>query len=335
MADQMDQIAEEIANSEVKLAKVQSELDMLEVLKNREAQMRKDVKRLTERIAELRKSADDVEKEGEFMQKPVEVAVPLETKIQQKRVEAEKDPAKERMNKMRNINKKLQQIDKLKLKDAESLDDEAQAKVKSEAGLRKKLAALEAGEDPESDDEPAPAAAAPKQAPQAAAAPPAQAEAEGVALPADAEERKKKIKALQKKLREIEQLKTKEGSLDAQAKAKRDSEQKLAQELAALEAGSSVFVYDEAAAFTQHKIEMEKQLKKLQKKVEQIETLKGKDNLDADMEAKLKAEPEIKKELRDLEKDIKEMNEKERQRVANRLGWQDEAKPKGKAKSKK
>jgi len=314
-----ENLATEIAKAEHKRAEAQDQLDLLDVLKAKEATLRSDVRRYTARIAELRESVDDTINAGEFYEKPVEVATDvIEAKITEARKVLEKSPAERRLASMRSINKKLQQIDKLKAKGG-LLDPEAEAKVKSEASLRKKLAALEAGENPESDGDVEP----PQQSNQGAPAEEEQ-DGEGVELPSDPEERKKKIKALQKKLREIEQLKQKGGLLDKQAKAKRDSEQHLIQELAALESGKSVFVLDEAALFSAHKLELEKQVKKLQKKMAQIAELKGKTDLDADMQAKLDSAEMTGKELHDLQTDVGEMNKKERERVAARLGWQEE-----------
>jgi len=318
MAD-FENVAIEIAKAEHKLAEAQDQLDQLDVLKAKEATLRSDVRKYTAKITELRGSVDDTINAGEFFEKPVEVEPEvIEAKITEARKELERDPAQVRLASMRAINKKLQQIDKLKLKPG-PLDPEAEAKVKTEPALRKKLAALEAGRDSESDGD-ADEAEPPQQEK------PAEQEQveEGVELPSDPEERKKKIKALQKKLREIEQLKQKGGLLDKQAKAKRDSEQHLIQELAALEEGKSVFALDEAALFAAHKLELEKQVKKLQKKIAQIAELKGKTDLDEEMQAKLDSEAVTGKELHDVQTDVAEMNKKERERVAARLGWQEE-----------
>jgi len=304
-------ICKELALATKKLEEAQDQLDQLDVLKAKEAQLRKDVIKYTTRVEDLTTQAEGVVKEGEFMQKPVTVA-PLAAKVEEARIELDKDPAKVRQNRMRAINKKLQGIEKLKAKDG-PLDEEAAKKVKTEPALRKKLAALERGEDPDSDAEEEPQG--------------------GVELPSDPAERQKKIKALQKKLREVEALKQKGGMLDAQAKIKRDSEQHLIQELSALESGASVFVLDEAALFAAHKFELEKQVKKLQKKITQIAELKAKPSLDDDAQAKVDGEKDTKKELKDLEADVAKMNEVERKRVADRLGW--EAEKKGKKNGKK
>lgn len=304
-------ICKELALATKKLEEAQDQLDQLDVLKAKEAQLRKDVIKYTARVEDLTTQAEGVVKEGEFMQKPVKVA-PLAVKVEEARIELDKDPAKVRQNRMRAINKKLQGIEKLKAKDG-PLDEDAAKKVKTEPALRTKLAALERGEDPDSDAEEEPQG--------------------GVELPSDPAERQKKIKALQKKLREVEALKQKGGMLDAQAKIKRDSEQHLIQELSALESGASAFVLDEAALFAAHKFELEKQVKKLQKKITQIAELKAKPSLDADAQAKVDGEKDTKKELKDLEADVAKMNEVERKRVADRLGW--EAEKKGKKNGKK
>jgi len=244
---EIDNIAAEIATAEKKLEEVQGQLDQLDVLKAKEAVLRRDHVKYTARVAELRKGAVDEIGAGEFYNKTVEAAPSLEEKIEEARIEQERDPEAERQSKMRAIKKKLQQIDKLKLKD--DLEDEAKAKVANEPTLRKHLAALEAGEDPDTFEMP-----------------------EAPAEPMD------------------------------------------------------------MAAFAQKKDDLQRQQKKLQKKVAQIDELKKKsaDALDADGQAKLASEAATKKEMGAVEKEIGKMNKQERERVADRLGWKEE--PKGKKK---
>mmetsp|Transcript_102702 Transcript_102702/g.257476 ORF Transcript_102702/g.257476 Transcript_102702/m.257476 type:complete len:666 (-) Transcript_102702:46-2043(-) len=174
--------------------------------------------------------------------------------------------------KLRNLRKKLAQIDKLKEKDQAELDDAAREKVASEPSLRKEADELakqiSAGGAPPPAAAPASAAAEPKTAPRAqmaaeqkpapaaakpevAAAKPAAASAGAPAKakiaavepsppsapPADAE---KRIKNIKKKLQQIDKLKQRaaEGeALDPEAQQKVESEAELKREVAALEAG--------------------------------------------------------------------------------------------------
>jgi len=154
---------------------------------------------------------------------------PLEER-RQARAMADAD-AVEIEKKIRAVRKKLTQIEKLKEKT--DLDPAALEKVASEPGLMQELAVLEArlaGE-----PEPvaaAPPAAAPTEVQVAAPAP------EPVTVPAlSPAEQEKRLKALRKKLKQIEQLKEKGGELDADAREKVASEAALLAEVAALERG--------------------------------------------------------------------------------------------------
>lgn len=227
--------------------------------------------------------------------KPKEEAVPLD-----------KDEAQKRM---RNINKKLQQIAKLKEKGNE-LTPEELGKVRGEPKLLKELACLKNGEAYESDGE------------------------EPVStfkgLPTDPAEVEKKVKALKKKLEQIDALKkkAKSGVLDADAKAKIDSEHMIKQEIAALEAGENKIEFKEKSLDEQlqehqeQKHELERRMKAIKKKLDQVATLKKKDegSLDNDAKQKLAGEKDLKKELSEVEKKVGELNKKERERVAARVG---------------
>jgi len=250
-ASEIDSIASEIATATKKLENVQSQLDQLDVLKAAEPTLRRDLVKYTARVAELRKGGDEEIAAAGFYNKTEEVTGTLEEKIEEARVEQDRDPEAERKSKIRAIKKKLQGIDKLKLKD--DLDGDAQSKVANEPTLRRQLAALERGEDPD---------------------------------------------AL-----EPEEKDTKDVDIDQEK-------------------------------FAADKLELQKQLKKLQKKVEQIDALKAKsaDALDADGRAKIASEAATKKEMGAVEKEIGKMNKIERERVANRLGWKEEAKSKPKKK---
>eukprot|EP00443_Scrippsiella_acuminata_P037677 CAMPEP_0115348614 /NCGR_PEP_ID=MMETSP0270-20121206/95495_1 /TAXON_ID=71861 /ORGANISM="Scrippsiella trochoidea, Strain CCMP3099" /LENGTH=637 /DNA_ID=CAMNT_0002770589 /DNA_START=14 /DNA_END=1928 /DNA_ORIENTATION=- len=152
--------------------------------------------------------------------------------------------------KLRNLRKKLAQIDKLKEKDQAELDDAAREKVASEPSLRKEADELAKQSQPEaplrrqqhqqvlqqSQKLPAKPAAA-------SAGAPAKAKIAAVepsppsAPPADAE---KRIKNIKKKLQQIDKLKQRaaEGeALDPEAQQKVESEAELKREVAALEAG--------------------------------------------------------------------------------------------------
>jgi len=134
---------------------------------------------------------------------------------------------------IRNLNKKLGQIQKLKEKDADSLDADARSKLESESALLAEVKALERQLKNGGAPEPAPAAA--KAAPAAAAPQEPAAPAEPPAEPVDKE---KRVKQIRKKLAQIEKLKEKGGSeLDSEALSKVNAEAELMAELAALEGG--------------------------------------------------------------------------------------------------
>merc|ERR1711920_128113 len=174
--------------------------------------------------------------------------------------------------------------------------------VASEPSLRAEIAALERGEvyDPEKAPE-VPETFSPQE--------------NRIELPTDPAEVEKRVKNLKKKIQQIETLKEKGGVLDADAKAKIASHRKLVQEVAALERGDSEVVFDEL-------VEAQKRMKAIKKKLDAIAKLKESNNLDADGQAKLANEKALKKELHEVEKEIGEMNKKERDRVAQRLGWE-------------
>jgi len=77
------------------------------------------------------------------------------------------------------------------------------------------------------------------------------------------------------------------------------------------------------------KIELERKVKAINKKLESIAKLKGESALDADGKAKVASEGALKKEQGALTFQIGELNKKERERVAARLGWEAEQKKKG------
>eukprot|EP00747_Dinoflagellata_sp_TGD_P184847 gnl/TRDRNA2_/TRDRNA2_40873_c0_seq1.p1 gnl/TRDRNA2_/TRDRNA2_40873_c0~~gnl/TRDRNA2_/TRDRNA2_40873_c0_seq1.p1 ORF type:complete len:310 (-),score=135.28 gnl/TRDRNA2_/TRDRNA2_40873_c0_seq1:109-969(-) len=150
----------------------------------------------------------------------------------------------ERKKRIKALTKKLQQIEKLKQKDPSELDPEAKEKVASEGRLLKEVACLERGEEyvPEPDPVPEPAKQAEQEQAEEEQAPSGKNAAGVVKLPTEPAEVEKMKKQLRKKLKQIEDLKLKD-NLDPEAAAKVASEEKLSQELAALERGDSEFVY--------------------------------------------------------------------------------------------
>lgn len=230
----------------------------------------------------------------------------------------------ERNHRIKALNKKLKQIEKLKAKGG-ALDPEAAAKVASEPELRRMVAALEAGEDPatvlersednkekveetkEEEIKEEPKEEEPKEE---------EPKKEEKPLPTDPKDREKRLRTLRKKLQDIERLKGKDGALDAEALAKVDSEQMYLQEVAALEAGDTVFVFDEEAAALAKKNDDEKKLKRLNKKLEQIQELKNKGTaLDSEELAKVESEQSVRKEVQQLQAQLGTANKQEHERV--------------------
>eukprot|EP00933_Yihiella_yeosuensis_P076160 TRINITY_DN8579_c0_g4_i1.p1 TRINITY_DN8579_c0_g4~~TRINITY_DN8579_c0_g4_i1.p1 ORF type:complete len:256 (+),score=129.55 TRINITY_DN8579_c0_g4_i1:71-838(+) len=233
------------------------------------------------------------------------------------------------------LNKKLKQIETLKEKDEASLDDAAREKVASEKALKQEVKSLEA-------QLKSGAATAPKAAPKAAAAagyaaakaPVAAAAPAEPAAPAAAEpqqlsdeDKAKRIKAINKKLRDIDRLREKgTENLDAEAKAKVAAEAALQNELAALEgrAGDVVVLGEDGApANDPHRSmrskaleppppdiiiycddETEKRFKALQKKLRDIGKLREKppEQLDKLQKDKLTQEEGLIKEIQDIRK---------------------------------
>jgi len=155
--------------------------------------------------------------------KPFDEAQDTEVQAEVEAREAAKAPGRatlptdeaEREKRLRVLHKKLQQIADLKRKEAE-LDDEAKAKVASKWRVRQEIAALESGgmevvfTGPTEEDL-----------------------IEEVT--AKKIELEKKLKAARKKLTQIEALRSKGGELEADARAKVDSEGALRKDLGALE----------------------------------------------------------------------------------------------------
>jgi len=281
-----------------KIAELEQKLEEIEALKAVEPKLRQELHAQREKLAQC--ASDDGE-EPEQPEQPVEPEGP--------------DPQK----RMKALNKKLKQIAELKAKGGD-LDPAAAAKVAGEAKILREISAIKAGKEfDEAED-------AAMEAEEAAKAP------QRVDLPADPAEREKRLKALNKKLQQIADLKKKEAELDDEATAKISSKWRVKQEIAALESGDVEVVFtgpteeDQIEEATIKKIELEKKLKAVRKKLTQIETLKSKDGeLEADARAKVDTEGVLKKELGALERQLGVLNRAERERVAKKLGWEEEA----------
>lgn len=320
----MSNFAAQIAEAEHKLVDVEAKIDEIEALKVLEPKLRREAAALTAKIAELREGGDAEtwHKAGKAADEEEEAAPVPQPKAHP--VKPRLTAADERAAKMKALNKKLKQIEGLKGKDG--LDADQQAKVASEPKLRKQLAAVEAGQTyVDSDEEKEVAAPANFKK----VAEPEDDTAKTIKLPTDAAEVDKRKKALKKKLDQISKLKEKGGALDADAKEKIAGEDRINQELEALEAGADEVTFVEKGP-DDFKIDLEKKIKAINKKLESIEKLKKEDNVDADGKAKIAAEAALKKEKGDLTFQIGELNKKERERVAARLGFEAESKKKGK-----
>lgn len=236
--------------------------------------------------------------------------------------------------KIRALNKKLKQIDGLKEKDASLLDDAAREKIDQEVQIRKEIKMLEA-QLVGGASVTAPAA---KQEP-VVEAPPAQESVEEEEEQAELtpEEKEKKMKAIKKKLAQIDKLKEKDPkTLDPEAKAKVASEASLLADLDLLEgkvrvpevkaaAAGNGYVSAEAPVVGKdpHKKarekaleappgdisihideDTEKRFKALQKKLRDIGKLHEKDKLDKLQEEKLTAEPGLINELVEIKSKV-------------------------------
>lgn len=315
----------EIPELVTKLELVRGQLAYLEDLKRKEHSLRKEEAEIAARLEELQsaheffgngKGDDGWDTVPKKRTKPMTFSSPAVNSIMR---DAPGGPEDARKKRLKALNKKLAQIAELKKKGPSTWDDEQQAKVKSEGMLLKEKAALEAGQEWDSeaeDDDP---------------------EDEGRrALPEDAAEREKRVKVLQKKLKQIAELRDKPSSeLNAEARQKIAGEIKLKQELAALEGGEAEVVYDETEVKTAEKVEVEKKLKAVKKKVAQIASLKESkqaSDFTEEEKAKVAAEKALKKEISELEHKISTINKEERDRVAERLGWEvEQSKKKKKA----
>jgi len=342
----------DIMEAEAKLRSVQEELDMIDVMKAQEKQLRQDEASLIAKIADLEEAMQADKSEQHFFgsaQEEEQLSPDAKSKPK-KEVEPPKGPTapvqrdaeSEKKAKMKALNKKLQQIEKLKQKPAAELDADGKKKLSAEPKLRKKLDAIARGEEYEDSDAeqepsveaaPTPASTLPFTPPAVKEEPPEASEhgddeAISMQLPTDPAEVEKRTRTLKKKLQQIAKLKGK-GELDAEAASKVATEYRLVQELEALEQGKDEVIFEEPAKQTDEdiKFDLEKKMKAVRKKLDQIKTLKEKDgDLDADAKAKVESEAALVKEENALAQKIAVFAKAERARVAERMGWEDEAK---------
>jgi hypothetical protein len=230
-------------------------------------------------------------------------------------LQAEDGEMDERKKRMKALNKKIQQIDALKKKGGD-LDEDAAAKVASESELRHELQCLEQEKEYVPADK-------------RTAWPPEKNDKSKV-FPTEEAERTKLIRNLKKKAQQIEALKAKGEALDPEARAKVASESRLLQEIAALERGDSEVVYEDAPPpsvaeqLTDAKTDIERKVKAVQKKLDSIAALKESGRaLTAEEKTKVDSEAALKKERHQLQQEVGKINQEERDRVEERLGWTD------------
>ncbi|CAE8595361.1 unnamed protein product [Polarella glacialis] len=232
------------------------------------------------------------------------------------------------------LSKKLTQIEFLKEKSPDQLDADAREKMASEPSLQKELAALEVQKAGGPAPAPAPVAIAPAPVAAAPAPAPAPVAAEEDGLLSE-EEKEKRIKAIKKKLAQIDKLKEKDSSsLDVDAKAKLASEAELQEDLASLEgraegrpkvvtskkppapaaakeakASKDPHAAERAKALESPSADLglllddetEKRFKALQKKLRDIGKLHERDVLDKLQTEKLLVEPDLIKEIQEIQ----------------------------------
>jgi len=223
---------------------------------------------------------------------------------------SEEDLEQQKLKKLKALNKKLQQIDKLKQKD--DLSPEEQAKVLSEDKIKRNIEAVKEGrEEEDSDDQTTPSKEF---------------------LPQDPTEREKLVRNLKKKLQQIDALKSKSDQLDKDAAEKIAAERNINQKIAALEAGERMVVYREPSEdelieiATAEKIEVEKKVKALKKKLAAIESAKESGAADGEQQAKIENEAQLRRELGEMEGKLGVLNKAEKDRVAKKLGMEEDLK---------
>jgi hypothetical protein len=221
------------------------------------------------------------------------------------------DPEQQKVKRLKALNKKLQQIDKLKQKD--DLSPEEQRKILSEDKIKRNIEAVKGGrEEEDSDDD--------------------QTTPQKEFLPQDPIEREKLLRTLKKKLQQIDALKEKTGQLDNDAVEKIAAERNIKQKMAALEAGERMVVYREPdedeliEMATAQKIEVEKKIKALKKKLAAIEAAKQSAAADSEQQAKIENETSLRRELGEMEGKLGVLNKSEKDRVAKKLGMEEDLK---------
>jgi len=312
----------QIREAEAKLANLEAKLEEIDALKVIEPKLRREATGLIDKIVELKEASKADKSENRFFDKEVNEVKEAPAVAVKQAPAAPRDAEGERKAKLKAVNKKLKQIDLLKHK--ENLDEDARAKIATEPKLRKQLACLEAGgtyEDSEKEEEePAPVACNFKKVEEAEEE---ESTAATVKLPSDPAEREKRVKNLKKKLQQIAKLKEKGAALDEEAQQKIDSEYRINQEVAALEAGKDEVTFVDRTT-DDLKLDLDRRLKNVNKKLDQIKKLKEDTNLDADGRAKVASEAALKREAGELQRKMAELNKQERDRVAQRLGWEAE-----------
>jgi len=220
------------------------------------------------------------------------------------------DSEQQKLKRMKALNKKLQQIDKLKQKD--DLSPEEQAKILSEDKIKRNIEAVKEGkEEEDSDDQTTP---------------------QKEFLPQDPIEREKILRTLKKKLQQIEALKDKSGQLDKDATEKIAAERNIKQKIAALEAGDRMVVYQEPGEdeviemATAEKIEVEKKIKALKKKLGAIGVAKESAVVGDEQQAKIENEAQLRRDLGEMERKLGVLNKAEKDRVAKKLGMEEDLK---------
>merc|ERR1712216_987340 len=110
------------------------------------------------------------------------------------------------------------------------------------------------------------------------------------------------------------------------------AERNIKQKIAALEAGERMVVYREPnedeliEIASAEKIEVEKKIKALKKKLSAIEVAKQSGVADSQQQAKLENEVQLRRELGEAEGKLGVLNKAERDRVAKKLGMEEDLK---------
>jgi len=333
--------AQLIAEAEDKLKIAEIKLSEIERLKAMEKSVRNEVATLTEQLNKLKTEAEFYDAKVPYKKEagpsaaslahagkgyndsdadtsPRVAAAPAPAPTHFKApLDLLKTPAEtkedNRKKRIKALVKKIGQVEALKKKDMADLDADGKAKLASEKALREELSALEAGKEYEQED------------------------VETVMLPTDGAEKEKLIKGIKKKLQQIDALKAKGGPLDAEAKAKVESEHRLLTQLSALEKGE-VAAHIGAAPepdlteqLMKERTDVNRKLKTLNDKLAAIEKLKGESRkLDATEKDKISQEQALKSDKGAAERILGDINKREQARVDARLNLGNDKKKKNK-----